>query len=256
LAVSVKSPPEIAAMRRAGRVVGKVLQTLANSIQAGMRTRELDLIAERELKALGAVSSFKGYRGYPSSLCVSINDEVVHGIPGERIIKNGDLVSLDFGAIVDGYHGDAALTVTVGEVGMRAQNLLRTTKGALEAGVAAARVGAHLGDISCAIQEYAESHGFSVVREYTGHGIGKAMHEDPLVPNFGRAGTGLELKAGMTFALEPMLTAGDWHTKVGTDNWVVFTADHSLAAHFEHTIALAATGAEVLTIPENGPTGG
>ncbi len=215
-----------------------------------MTTGELNHVAERELKALGGTSSFKGYRGYPASLCVSINEEVVHGIPGERVIKSGDLVSLDFGAIVDGYHGDAAVTVAVGEVGAQAQNLLKTTRGALQAGILAARAGGHLGDISWAIQEYAESHGFGVVRDYTGHGIGKAMHEEPLVPNFGRPGTGLELKTGMTFALEPMLTAGNWHTRVGADNWVVYTADRSLAAHFEHTVAITPNGGEILTLSD------
>ena len=248
--ISVKAPSEIAAMRRAGRVVAKVLKTLAKNIRPGMTTGELNRVAERELGALGGTSSFKGYRGYPASLCVSINEEVVHGIPGERVIKNGDLVSLDFGAIVDGYHGDAALTIAVGEVGVQAQNLLRATKGALDAGIAAARTGGHLGDISWAIQKYAESRGFGVVRDYTGHGIGKAMHEEPLVPNFGRAGTGPELKTGMTFALEPMLTTGGWHTRIGADNWVVYTADRSLAAHFEHTVAVTSSGGEILTISD------
>ena len=247
MTVTVKSSAEIATMRRAGQVVAKILATLAQSIKPGMTTRELDQIAGRELKSLGATSSFKGYHGYPANLCVSINDEIVHGIPGERTIKVGDLVSLDFGAIVDGYHGDAAVTVAVGEIGTQAKNLIQTTQGALKAGIAAARAGGYLGDISWAIQEYAEARGFSVVREYTGHGIGKAMHEEPLVPNFGRAGTGPKLKAGMTFALEPMLTVGDWRTVVGTDRWVVYTADHSLAAHFEHTVVITPKGGEVLT---------
>jgi len=255
LAASIKSPSEIAAMRRAGRVVATVLKTLAASLRPGMTTGELNRIAEQELKTLGATSSFKGYHGYPASLCVSVNEEIVHGIPGERVIKNGDLVSLDFGAIVDGYHGDGAITVAVGEVGKQAQKLLETTRGALEAGIAAARAGGHLGDISGTIQAYAESRGFSVVREYTGHGIGKAMHEEPLVPNYGRVGTGLELKAGMTFALEPMLTAGGWRTKVGFDKWVVSTIDNSLAAHFEHTIAVTPRGGEVLTMADPIPVG-
>jgi len=234
-------------MRRAGRVVAVVLKKLADSLQLGMTTQELNNIAESELKSLGATSSFKGYRGYPASICVSINDEIVHGIPGERVVKNGDLVSLDFGAIVGGYHGDAAITVGVGEIGAQAQSLLQATQGALKAGIAAARAGGHLGDISWAIQSYAEARGFGVVREYTGHGIGKAMHEEPLVPNYGKVGTGPELKVGMTLALEPMLTTGDWHTKVGSDSWLVSTVDHSLAAHFEHTIAITAQGGEVLT---------
>lgn len=254
MSIGVKNPSEIIAMRRAGQVVATVLATLARSLRPGMTTHELDQIAERELKTLGATSSFKGYRGYPASLCVSINDEVVHGIPGKKIIQNGDLVSLDFGAITGGYHGDAAITVAVGEVGTPAQNLLQTTKGALKAGITAARTGGHLGDISWAIQEYAEFRGFGVVREYTGHGIGRAMHEEPPVPNFGRAGTGPELKTGMTFALEPMLTVGDWHTQVGDDDWVVYTVDHSLAAHFEHTVVVTPQGGEILTAP-NIPAG-
>jgi methionyl aminopeptidase len=201
-----------------------------------MTTGELNEIAERELKALGGRASFKGYRGYPASLCVSINDEIVHGIPGKRIIKEGDIVSLDFGAIVDRYQGDAAITVMVGEAGLLARRLMDVTQESLAAGIAAARVGNRLGDISSSIQRYAESHGFTVIREYTGHGIGQEMHEDPLVPNVGEPGTGPELKKGMTLAIEPMLTTGGWRTKVGRDNWLVSTADGSLSAHFEHTV--------------------
>jgi methionyl aminopeptidase len=230
-----------------------VLKTLENTIVPGITTSELNNTAERELKALGGTSSFKGYRGYPASLCVSINEEIVHGIPGGRVIKNGDVVSLDFGAIVDGYHGDAAVTVPVGEISAQAKKLIQTTKEALSAGISAARAGARLGDISATIQHYAETRGFGVVREYTGHGIGKSMHEEPLVPNFGRAGDGPELKPGMTFALEPMLTLGNWHTKVGADGWVVSTIDRSLAAHFEHTIAITAGKAEVLTALVHSP---
>jgi methionyl aminopeptidase len=225
-----------------------VLDILKNSIKAGMKTCELNDIAERELKALGGRSSFKGYRGYPASLCVSVNDEIVHGIPGSRVIKEGDIVSLDFGAIVDGYQGDAAITVMVGEVGLLSKGLVSATQEALEAGIAATRAGGRLGDISSAIQRYAEGRGFSVIREYTGHGIGREMHEDPLVPNFGEPGTGPELKKGMTLALEPMLTTGGWCTKVGKDNWLVSTADGSLAAHFEHTVAVTAGKAEILTL--------
>ncbi len=235
-------------MRRAGRVVAEVLQSLKKGIKPGMKTSELNGMAEKELAAHSARSSFKGYHGFPASLCVSINNEIVHGIPGERVIREGDIVSLDFGAIVDGYHGDAALTVAVGEVPLAAQRLIQATAEALEVGIENARAGAHLGDISAAIQGYAESRGFGVVREYTGHGIGRAMHEEPLVPNFGRPGSGPELRPGMTFALEPMLTAGGWRTRVGGDGWLVTTADGSLAAHFEHTIAVTRGKAEVLTV--------
>jgi methionyl aminopeptidase len=212
-----------------------------------MKTRELDDIMDRELKSLRAKSSFKGYRGFPANLCVSINDEVVHGIPGERVINEGDIVSLDAGAIYMGYQGDAAVTVGVGEISPEAKRLLEATEGTLKAGITAARSGARLGDISAAIQHYAESRGFSVVREYTGHGIGRDMHEEPLIPNFGIPGTGPVLKKGMTFALEPMVNIGDWRTRLGDDGWTVLTADGSLSAHFEHTIAITDDEAEVLT---------
>jgi len=231
----------------AGRMVARVLEVLKNNVSAGMRTAELDDIAAREIRALGGRSSFKGYRGYPANVCVSVNDEIVHGIPGERVIKNGDLVSLDFGAIADGFQGDAAVTVIVGEASLVTHGLLNATRESLVAGIAAARAGGRLGDVSAAIQSCAETWGYNVVREYTGHGIGRAMHEEPLIPNFGEPGTGPELKKGMTLAIEPMLTCGDWHTKVGRDNWVVSTIDGSLAAHFEHTVVVTEDTAEILT---------
>ena len=212
-----------------------------------METRELDNIAARELKRLGAKASFKGYRRFPASLCVSINDEIVHGIPGERVLRDGDIVSLDFGAIFMGFHGDAAVTVAVGKVNSTAKQLMETTKGALKAGIRAARPGARLGDISAAIQDYAESRGYSVVREYAGHGIGRELHEEPQIPNYGLYGSGPVLKKGMTLALEPMVNAGDWRTRTADDHWTVLTADGSLSAHFEHTIAITDGEAEVLT---------
>jgi len=252
MSIEIKNERELEAMRRAGRVVALVLDVLKNSIRAGMKTGDLNDIAERKLKTLGGRSSFKGYRvyglpNYPASLCVSINDEIVHGIPGERIIKEGDIVSLDFGAIVDGFHGDAAITVMVGEVSSVAKALVNATHGALAAGISAVKNGGRLGDISSAIQRYAEARGFSVIRKYTGHGIGHEMHEDPLVFNFGEPGTGPELKKGMTLALEPMLTTGSWETKGGEHEWLVSTADGSLSAHFEHTVAVTADKAEILT---------
>ncbi|MDD5082086.1 MAG: type I methionyl aminopeptidase [Dehalococcoidales bacterium] len=246
--IIIKSDEEIAAMRRAGRVVATVLKTLSQQVRPGMKTKELDIVATRELERLGAKSSFKGYRGFPATLCVSVNDEIVHGIPGERTLNEGDIVSLDFGAIVMGFQGDAAVTVGVGEISPQARRLMETTEQALMAGIAAACVRGRLGDISAAIQNAAESRGFSIVREYTGHGIGRAMHEDPLVPNFGLPGQGPVLKKGMTFALEPMVSTGDWHTRLEKDNWTVRTADGSLAAHFEHTIAITNGEPEVLTI--------
>lgn len=244
----MKSGREIALMRRAGHVVASILKTLSEEVRPGLATRELDVIAAAELKRLGARASFKGYRGYPANLCVSVNDVIVHGIPGDRVLQEGDIVSLDVGAIVDGFQGDAAVTVGVGKVSPQAQELVAVCKGALEAGIAAARGGAYLEDISAAIQTYVESRGFSVVREYTGHGIGREMHEDPQVPNFGRPGQGSQLRPGMTLALEPMVNVGTWRTVVGPDGWAVHTADGSLSAHFEHTVAITRGQAEVLTV--------
>jgi methionyl aminopeptidase len=215
-----------------------------------MKTKELDIIAARELARLGAKPSFKGYRGFPANLCVSVNDEIVHGIPGERILQEGDIVSLDLGGIFMGFQGDAAITVGIGEISPQAKELIETTEGALNAGIATAHPEARLGDISAAIQHYAESRGFQVVHEYTGHGIGREMHEEPQIPNFGLPGTGPVLKKGMTLALEPMVIAGDWHTRLGSDQWTVFTADSNLAAHFEHTIAITEAEPEVLTIKD------
>jgi methionyl aminopeptidase len=234
-------------MREAGGIVATVLKVLKLQVGPGMRTKELDAIAEGELEKLGAKSSFKGYQGFPAALCVSVNDEVVHGIPGERVLAEGDIVSLDFGAIFNGFQGDAALTVGVGEVTPQARELMEVTREALEAGIAAARAEARLGDISAAIQGCAESKGYSVVREYCGHGIGREMHEEPQIPNFGLPGTGPVLKKGMTLALEPMVNIGGWRTRLGGNHWTVLTADGSLSAHFERTIAITDGEAEVLT---------
>jgi len=253
MGIYIKSEKEIARMRDSGQIVAKVLKLLSERIKPGMKTRELDTIAEKEMKSLGAESSFNGYHGFPANLCVSVNDEIVHGIPGDRVLKDGDVVSLDFGVVYNGFHGDAAVTVGVGEISTEAKRLMETTRTSLEKGIAAARAGAKLGDVSAAIQKYAESKGYSVVREYTGHGIGREMHEDPQIPNcteppYGlQPGTGPELKKGMTLALEPMLNAGDWHTRVAGDRWTVLTADGSLSAHFEHTIAIDDNEPEVLT---------
>jgi len=234
-------------MREAGRIVAAVLAALTRAIAPGMTTRELDAIAVRELKRHGAAASFKGYRGFPASICVSINDEVVHGIPGERLLQDGDIVSLDFGAYYRGFHGDAAVTVGVGNISLESRSLIEVTEGALRAGIAAACQGARLGDISAAIQSHVESRGFSVVREYVGHGIGRDMHEEPQIPNFGPPGQGPLLQNGMTIALEPMVNAGDWRTKVNADKWTVVTADGSLSAHFENTIAIDGAEPKILT---------
>lgn len=234
-------------MRQAGRIVAEALQALAREVRPGITTAKLDKVAEREIRKRGAVPSFKGYRGYPASLCASVNHEVVHGIPGERALQEGDIISLDVGAIYQGYHGDAARTVAVGAISPQAQELLRVTREALEAGTRAARAGVHLGDVSVAIQGWVESRGFAVVREYVGHGIGREMHEDPQVPNFGEPGQGIILEKGMTLALEPMVNVGDWRTKVLDNRWTVVTADGSLSAHFEDTIAITDGEAEILT---------
>jgi methionyl aminopeptidase len=253
MSIIIKSDKEIATMREAGRIVAEVLRILSERVKPGMKTKELDILAERELKRLGAKPSFKGYRGFPANLCVSVNDEIVHGIPGDRVLNDGDIVSLDFGAIYHGFQGDAAVTVAVGNASPEARRLIDTTRAALETGIAAARAGATLGDVSAAIQQHAESRGYSVVREYTGHGIGREMHEDPQIPNcteppYGlKPGAGPLLKKGMTLAIEPMLNVGGWHTKVADDHWTVRTADGSLSAHFEHTIAINDNEPEVLT---------
>jgi methionyl aminopeptidase len=247
MSIIIKSDKEIAIMRQAGRTVAIVLEILKSQVRPGINTEELDVIAASELEKLGAIPSFKGYRGYPANLCVSVNDEIVHGIPGKRILLDGDIVSLDFGAIIDGFQGDAALTVGVGNISLQAKQLIETTEGALYAGINAAHAGKRLGDISYAIQDYVESRGYSVVREYTGHGIGRNMHEDPQIPNFGIPGQGTVLKKGMTLALEPMVNIGDWRTRVDDNHWTVLTIDGSLSAHFEHTIAITKDGFEVLT---------
>ncbi len=247
MSIVIKSDQEVAAMRQAGRVVASILEVLRLQVRAGMKTEELDIIAARELERRGAKPSFKGYRGFPANLCVSVNDEIVHGIPGKRVVHEGDIVSLDFGAIFKGFQGDAAVTVGIGKISPEAAQLMVTTEGALQAGIAAARPGARLGDISATIQRYAESRGYSVVREYTGHGIGREMHEEPQIPNFGLPGQGPVLKKGMTLAIEPMVNIGGWRTRVGDDHWLVSTSDGSLSAHFEHTIAITDTEPEILT---------
>lgn len=247
MSIIIKSAEEVAAMRQAGRIVASILGIIVRQVRPGMKTKELDIIAEKELERLGAKSSFKGYRGFPANLCVSVNDEIVHGIPGKLVLCEGDIVSIDFGAVYRGFQGDAAVTVGVGEVSSSAKRLMDSTEDSLEAGIAAACPGATLGDISAAIQNCAESGGYSVVREYTGHGIGREMHEEPQVPNFGLPGTGPVLKEGMTLALEPMLNAGDYRTRLGDDHWTVLTADGSLSAHFEHTIVITNAATEVLT---------
>jgi methionyl aminopeptidase len=247
MGINIKSDREIALMRQAGKIVATVLVILAEAVKPGLKTKELDVIAEREIKKLGGIPSFKGYRGYPANVCVSVNDEIVHGIPGERVLKEGDIVSLDLGAIYKGYQGDAARTVAVGAISDLAAALIKATEGSFKTGIIMAREQNRLGDISSAIQKYAESKGFSVVREYTGHGIGRQMHEEPLIPNFGLAGTGPVLKKGMVFAIEPMLNVGDWRTRIGSNNWTVSTADGKLSSHYENTLVITDGEPEILT---------
>lgn len=248
MSIIIKSDREIALMRQAGRIVVKVLEVLISQVKPGIKTKELDAIAARETARWGGKPSFKGYCGFKASLCVSVNDEIVHGIPGERVLKEGDIVSLDFGVIFKGFQGDGAVTVGIGKISTEARKLIETTQGALKAGIMACYPGARLGDISAAIQHCAEASGYSVVREYTGHGIGRKMHEEPQIPNFGEANSGPVLKKGMTFALEPMVNAGGWQTRLSDDHWTVLTADGSLSAHFEHTIVITDGEPEVLTI--------
>ncbi len=248
MGIILKSPEEIEFMRQAARLTAAILRKLVEEIRPGIRTNELDAIAVQELRKHGVQASFKGYRGFPAHLCVSVNDELVHGIPGDRVLKEGDIVSLDMGVFSQGFHGDAALTVGVGAISSQAKGLIATTEEALMAGISVAFPGAYLSDISAAIQLRAESGGFSVVREYTGHGIGRELHQEPQVPNFGQPGQGPLLQKGMTLALEPMINSGGWRTKVDRDQWTVRTADRSLSAHFEHTIAITDGEPEVLTI--------
>jgi len=239
-------------MRQAGQIVAEVLENMRAAVAPGVTTGELDALAEEIIHRNNAIPSFKGYppgskHPFPASICASVNEELVHGIPGDRTLEEGDIISIDVGAVRDGYHGDAAVTLPVGEVSQEILDLLRVTEGSLNAGIAQAKAGNRSGDISAAIQEYVERHGFNVVREYTGHGIGRRMHEEPQVPNFGVAGRGTELKTGMTIALEPMVLAGDRHVKVLDDHWTVVSVDRNLTAHFEHTIVVMDGAAEILT---------
>ena len=247
--IVLKSKQEIAVMREAGRAVAQVLEILKEEIKPGVVGKKLDDVVRREFARRGVTPTFLDYHGYPARVCVSVNDEVVHGIPNSRPFEEGDVVSIDLGATYKGFVGDAAITVSVGRVSPEAERLVRITEEALWEGIRAARAGGHLGEVSAAVQACAEQNGFSVVREYVGHGIGREMHEDPQVPNFGRPEQGPLLQKGMVLAIEPMVTVGDWRTKRDADNWTVRTLDGSLAAHFEHTVAITEGEAEVLTLP-------
>jgi methionyl aminopeptidase len=247
--ITVKSAREVALMRGAGRIVAEVLSRIKEVVAPGVTTADLEAVADEIIVGkYKAIPSFKGYRGFPGMVCASVNEEIVHGIPGQRVLQQGDIVSVDVGAIHNGYHGDSAITIAVGEIDAESQRLMDVTAESLRIGIEAAQPGDWTTDISKAIQEYVESQGFSVVREYTGHGIGRKMHEDPQIPNYydprmGRA----RLRPGMTFALEPMVNAGGWKTRVLGDEWTVATADGKRSAHFEHTVAVTKNGPEILT---------
>lgn len=234
-------------MEAANRIVAEILAGVKERVKPGVETRELDELAEEMCRRHRVEPAFKGYRGYPRSLCISVNEEIVHGIPGPRRLKAGDLVSLDFGVKYQGYYGDAALTVAVGEIPPRARELMEATEKALYAGIGQAKVGQHLSDISHAVQSVVEGAGFGVIREFVGHGIGRSLHEDPQIPNFGPPGRGPVLQAGMTLAIEPMTSMGAWQVRILKDGWTAVTQDSSLAAHYEHTVAVTANGPLILS---------
>jgi methionyl aminopeptidase len=245
--VNLKSKDEIAIMAEAGRILAQVILDLCSKVEPGIQTKELDKLAEELILKNGARPGFKGYMGYPASICTSVNNQVVHGIPGKYRLKEGDIISLDIGLVYKGYWADAGVTVPVGNIQPRARKLIDATRRALYAGIAKAVPGNRLGDISHAIQSYVESSGFSVVRDFCGHGVGREMHEDPQVPNYGMPGQGVLLQPGMTLAIEPMVNEGDWRVKVLDDNWTVVTADGKLSAYFEHTITITEDGPIILT---------
>lgn len=243
-----KSPSEIEVMREAGRISARALRVAGEAVRPGVTTAELDEIAEAAIRDAGAVPAFKGYHGFPATLCTSVNHQVVHGIPSKKVVlREGDILSIDVGAIFDGYYGDNAATFPVGRVSAEATRLLDVTKASLHAGIEKSLVGGRLYDIGAAVQGVAEAAGFGVVREYVGHGIGRSMHEDPNVPNYGKAGTGQPLEEGMVLAIEPMVNAGTHAVDALDDGWTVVTRDSALSAHFEHTVAITVDGPLILT---------
>ena len=245
--ITLKSKTEVGRIESACRIVVDTLQFLETKIRPGITTLELDSLADDCIRQKGAVSAFKGYKGFPANICTSVNDVIVHGIPGKQVLKDGDIISVDVGIKLNGYYGDAAITFPVGNISAEAKRLLAVAEGALYDGITKARPDNRLSDISNAIQRYVESNGFSVVREFVGHGIGSKMHEDPQIPNFGEAGTGPRLKPGMVFAIEPMVNSGTYKAEVLEDDWTAVTKDRKLSAHFEHTIYISEGGPEILT---------
>lgn len=245
--IILKSPHEIKLIERACRIAAGALEMLASVVKPGVKTKELEEYAEAYIKAKGGIPAFKGYRGYPASICVSVNNQVVHGIPSQRVLKEGDIVSIDLGVIYEGYYGDAARSYAVGNVGELQKKLLEVTERALYIGIEKAKAGNRVGDISAAIQNYVEQNGFSVVRAFVGHGVGKFLHEEPQVPNFGKPGKGPRLKEGMTIAIEPMVNTGSPDVMILDDGWTAVTADGGYSAHFEHTVVITKNGAQILT---------
>ncbi len=246
--IKLKSAREIETMRRSGKITAKVLTDLMKTARAGMTTEQLDRIAEAGIRELGGIPTFKGYHGFPATICTSVNDEVVHGIPGTYALRDGDLLSIDIGTTLEGYVSDSAVTIPIGNVSQQAQNLLDVTLECLMIGIAQMQRGNRVGDIGAAVQRHAEGHGYGVVRELAGHGVGTDMHEEPQVPNYGKFGTGMELRPGLVLAVEPMITQGVRAVEILKDGWTVVTADGKLAAHFEHTIAVTEDGPKILTL--------
>jgi len=250
--ITIKSSREIEMMQRSGRITAKVLGDLMRAVKPGVTTKQLDALAEKGIREMGGVPTFMGYHGYPATICASVNDEVVHGIPGDYALRDGDLLSIDIGTTYEGYVSDTAVTVAVGKVSPEAERLLKVTQECLMLAISQMYKGKRLGDIGAAVQQHAESHGFGVVRELVGHGVGTKMHEEPQVPNYGKAGTGMELRSGLVLAIEPMITQGDYRVDTLDDGWTVVTQDGKLAAHFEHTIAITDDGPKILTLRDIG----
>lgn len=239
---------EVAAIKRSNQIVAQILEGLEAMIRPGLRTKEMDEWAEAKTREMGAIPAFKGYRDYPASLCTSINEEIIHGIPSSRSLRDGDIISLDFGVLYEGYYGDAAATFPVGKITPKAKKLIQTAEEAFYKGLDQIKVGNRMSDISHAIQSHVESQDFSVIRSFVGHGIGLSLHEEPQIPNFGLPGRGPKIKPGMVFALEPMIAMGDWNVEILDDNWTAITRDRSLSAHYEHTVAVTPKGAEILSL--------
>jgi methionyl aminopeptidase len=246
--ITIKSAREIEIMRRSGKITARTLSMLMKTVRAGMTTADIDRLAEESIRSMGGVPTFIGYHGFKHSICLSVNEEVVHGIPGPRVLHDGDILSLDLGTTLDGYVSDSAVTVAIGSISAEAERLMRVTQECLMFGIAQMQVGNRTGDIGHAVQEHAERHGYGVVRQLVGHGVGTKLHEEPQVPNFGTAGTGTPLRAGLVLAIEPMITEGTYEVETLADGWTVVTGDGKLSAHFEHTIVVTNEGPKILTL--------